>query len=251
MQRGDIYLIDFEPTRGREQAGRRPALIISTAAFNKHQVPWVCPVTSGGVGARHAGFAISLQNCGTATTGVVLIQHLRALDLRERRARFIERAPDFLVDEVIGAIQDILESARADWRCPAARPFSDSFINQGLLRRRSCGRSGLAFGAGGFARSRQLTGVAVEASTHGALHAAINGLAERFDVALAGFPALGHLLKLGGSRNSLSRSWCCRRRRLGERCRCDDAYSSSDDQGFDGHGCVLSVENRASPVDAI
>ena len=109
MQRGDIYLIDFEPTRGREQSGRRPALIVTTAQFNRHQLPWVCPVTTGGVGARHAGFAISLQNCGTDTTGVVLVHQLRSLDLRDRRARFIERAPHFLVDAVLGAIQDILE----------------------------------------------------------------------------------------------------------------------------------------------
>jgi hypothetical protein len=54
--------------------------------------------------ARHAGFAVSLSGAGTETQGIVLCNQLRILDLQARKARFIERMPDFIVDEVLAKI---------------------------------------------------------------------------------------------------------------------------------------------------
>ena len=109
MDRGDIYFVDLEPTRGKEQRGRRPVLVVSRKAFNVHNPALVCPITSGGASARLAGFTVSLALTGTQTTGVVLCSQIRALDLRNRRGKRIERAPESVVDEVIAALQDLLE----------------------------------------------------------------------------------------------------------------------------------------------
>lgn len=109
MERGDIYTVDLDPTVGHEQQGRRPVLVVTPAAFNRHTPPLVCPVTSGGAGARLAGFTVSLMNTGLKTTGVVLCSQMRTLDLRARRGRRIERVPDEIIAEVLAVIRDILE----------------------------------------------------------------------------------------------------------------------------------------------
>jgi mRNA interferase ChpB len=109
MDRGDIYLVDLEPTRGAEQRGRRPVMVITRAAFNKHNPPWVCPITSGGVAARLAGFTVSLMATGLKTTGVVLCSQIRTLDIKERRGKRIERAGEAVVDEVMAVVGDVLE----------------------------------------------------------------------------------------------------------------------------------------------
>jgi mRNA interferase ChpB len=109
VERGDIYLVDLEPTRGKEQRGKRPVLIVSRKAFNAQNPAWVCPITSSGVATRLAGFTVSLATTGLKTTGVVLCSQIRALGIKERRGKRIERAPDLIVDEVLAALQDILE----------------------------------------------------------------------------------------------------------------------------------------------
>ena len=109
MERGDIYLVDLEPTRGREQRGRRPVLVVSREAFNAVSPPLVCPITSGGTADRYAGFAVSLATTGLKTTGVVLCNQIRALDITGRNGRRVERAPADVVDEVIAVLQDLIE----------------------------------------------------------------------------------------------------------------------------------------------
>lgn len=108
MERGDIYLVDLDPTRGHEQRGKRPVLIVSKAAFNKLSPPLVCPIATAAVGQRMAGFTVSLQGAGIQTTGVVLCSQLRALDLKVRNGRQIEAAPDFIVGPVLDCLRDIL-----------------------------------------------------------------------------------------------------------------------------------------------
>ena len=109
MDRGDIYAIDLEPAKGREQRGARPVMIVTTGAFNKLTPPLVCPIATAAVGQRLAGLAVPLQGAGTATTGVVLCAQVRALDIRARNGRKIETAPDFVVDLVLDCLRDILE----------------------------------------------------------------------------------------------------------------------------------------------
>lgn len=109
MDRGDIFLVNLDPIEGREQAGARYVLVVSSKAFNSLGTPLICPITQGGNFARHAGFAVSLSGAGTATQGVVLCNQPRVLDMQARKARFMERAPDFIVDEVLSRLSTILE----------------------------------------------------------------------------------------------------------------------------------------------
>ena len=110
MERGDIYLVSLDPTAGHEQQGRRPVLVISPGKFNRLTlVPVVVPITTGGSFARTAGFAVSLAGAGTQTTGVVRRDQPRALDLRARRARRLERVPEHIVDEVLSKVAPLFE----------------------------------------------------------------------------------------------------------------------------------------------
>ncbi len=68
MKRGDIYMVDLEPTPGCEQRGHRSVVIVSPSDFNRATgLPVVLPITTGGDFARRIGFAVALV--GTKTTG--------------------------------------------------------------------------------------------------------------------------------------------------------------------------------------
>lgn len=63
MERGDIDAVGLDPTRGHEQQGQRPVLVVSATAFNRvTRVPVVVPITSGGAFARTAGFALDRRD---------------------------------------------------------------------------------------------------------------------------------------------------------------------------------------------
>ena len=109
MDRGDIWHVDLNPARGHEQANPRYVLILTLNAFNRLGTAIVAPITSGGDFARHKGFAVSLSGTGTNASGVVLCHQLRALDLRARSGRFSEKAPDFIVDEVLAKVAALFE----------------------------------------------------------------------------------------------------------------------------------------------
>src|SRR3984893_18464617 len=105
MERGDIYLVSLDPTQGHEQRGRRPVLIVSPDAFNRlTKVPIGLPITSGGSFARTAGFAVSLSDAGTRTTGVVRCDQPRALDLGARGGRKLETVAKATIDEVLSRL---------------------------------------------------------------------------------------------------------------------------------------------------
>jgi mRNA interferase ChpB len=110
VERGDIYLVSLDPSSGHEQQGRRPVLVVTPAKFNKVTgVPVVLPVTSGGSFARTIGFAVSLSGAGTKTTGVVHCDQPRALDLRARAGKKLERVPEVVVNEVLAKLATLFE----------------------------------------------------------------------------------------------------------------------------------------------
>lgn len=109
MERGDIWHVDLNPVVGREQASRRPVLILTPKAFNMLGTPLVAPITTGGNFARHQGFAVPLAGGGTEAQGVVLCHQIRALDIKARHGRFVERVPDFIMDEVLARIAPLFE----------------------------------------------------------------------------------------------------------------------------------------------
>jgi mRNA interferase ChpB len=110
MERGDIYLVSLDPTQGHEQQGRRPVLLVSPGAFNRlTKVPVVLPITTGGNFARIRGFAVSLADAGTRTTGVVRCDQPRALDLDARGGRKLESVPAEVIDEVLAKLAPLFD----------------------------------------------------------------------------------------------------------------------------------------------
>jgi mRNA interferase MazF len=87
--RGDLVWLEFTPQTGSEQAGRRPALVISPRAYNaKVGLALFCPVTSR---VKGYPFEVALPD-GGSVVGVVLADQLKSLDWRARKAKLIERA---------------------------------------------------------------------------------------------------------------------------------------------------------------
>jgi mRNA-degrading endonuclease toxin of MazEF toxin-antitoxin module len=109
VERGDLYHVDLNPIKGREQAGPRYVLLVTRKIFNKLGTPLVCPVTQGGEFARNAGFAVSLSGAGTKVQDVVLCNQPRVLDLKERGGKFVERVPDFIMNEVLAKLATLIE----------------------------------------------------------------------------------------------------------------------------------------------
>ncbi|MBC7503143.1 MAG: type II toxin-antitoxin system ChpB family toxin [Herminiimonas sp.] len=107
--RGDIVLVNLDPTKGHEQQGVRPALVLSTSVFNALGVVLVAPISQGGDFARHAGFAAPLSGSGTKTQGVALVNQVRMLDLEARGAKRVETAPEFVVDDALARLRAITD----------------------------------------------------------------------------------------------------------------------------------------------
>ena len=82
---GDLIWTDFDPTKGREQSGRRPALVISAATFTANTgLAVVCPITS-----RVRPFPTSVVlPPGLPVTGEILTSHVRSIDTLARPIRY-------------------------------------------------------------------------------------------------------------------------------------------------------------------
>lgn len=94
---GHIVWLRFSPQAGREQAGRRPALVLSPQGYNeKTNLALFCPITSR---VKGYPFEVRLPDSG-AVSGVILADQVRSLDWRVRGARFEAEAPTHLVAEV-------------------------------------------------------------------------------------------------------------------------------------------------------
>jgi mRNA interferase ChpB len=106
MKRGDIYLVNLEPTAGREQQGSRPVVIVSPTAFNAlTKLPVVVPITNGGAFAKRIGFSVPIS--GTKTTGLVRCDQPRAVDLGARGARKVDSLPAAILDDVLARVATI------------------------------------------------------------------------------------------------------------------------------------------------
>jgi mRNA-degrading endonuclease toxin of MazEF toxin-antitoxin module len=110
MDRGEIWHADLDPSAGREQRGKRYVFVVSPKSFNLITgVPIVVPITIGGNQARMQGFTVSLTGTGLQTSGVIRCDQPRAIDLSARNGRRIEKAPDYLVDDVLAKLATIFE----------------------------------------------------------------------------------------------------------------------------------------------
>jgi Growth inhibitor len=106
VSQGDIIKLDFNPQSGHEQAGYRPAVVISNNTFNERtNLTIVCPITNN---VRPFPLHVPLDE-RTQTTGVVLCQHIKALDLNARNFSVVERLPDDLLAEVVSTVFSEIE----------------------------------------------------------------------------------------------------------------------------------------------
>ena len=105
-KQGDIIIMNFDPQAGFEQSGRRPALVVSDINYNRHfKAAMVCPITN--TDKDHA-FHIRLDG-RTQTTGVILCDQVRALDINARNAVYKESVPEDILDEAIDLICSFIE----------------------------------------------------------------------------------------------------------------------------------------------
>jgi mRNA interferase MazF len=103
--RGDLVWLEFTPQKGSEQAGRRPALVISPMAYNaKVGLALFCPVTSR---VKGYPFEVALPE-GIGVLGVVLADQLKSLDWRARKAKLIERASPEVLAMVTARVLPLL-----------------------------------------------------------------------------------------------------------------------------------------------
>ncbi len=101
VRQGDIIKLDFNPQAGHEQAGYRPAVVLSNAIFNeKTNLTIVCPITNTN---NAFPLHIPLDN-RTTTTGVILCEHIKALDLNSRPYRIVESLPADLLQRAVDLV---------------------------------------------------------------------------------------------------------------------------------------------------
>lgn len=106
--RGDFVWLEFDPQSGHEQAGRRPALVISPREYNRRAgLALCCPVTS-----RVKGYPFEVAvPAGSKVEGAVLADQVKSLDWRGRKAAWIAGAPAEVLDETVAKILALVEPA--------------------------------------------------------------------------------------------------------------------------------------------
>jgi mRNA interferase ChpB len=109
FDRGDVVSVPLDPAVGHEQRGTRPALVLTTKEFNRLGDVLVAPITQGGEYSRYAGFAVSLMDTGCKTQGVALLNKIRMLDLKARKARKIEQVPQAVLDDALSRLTALLD----------------------------------------------------------------------------------------------------------------------------------------------
>ena len=110
FERGDIVRVSLDPVVGHEMRGdARPALVLTSSAFNRLGDVLVAPISQGGDYARFAGFAVTLMGSGCRTQGVALMNKIRMMDLNARKAKKIERAPREVIDDAMTRLATLFE----------------------------------------------------------------------------------------------------------------------------------------------
>ena len=103
--RGDLVWVSLNPQSGHEQAGRRPALVVSPADYNRRVgLALMCPITSK---AKGYPFEVSLPD-NLKISGVVLSDQVKSLDWRAREAQIADVAPESTTAEVMGKLSALL-----------------------------------------------------------------------------------------------------------------------------------------------
>jgi mRNA interferase MazF len=106
LKQGNIIKLDFNPIKGHEQAGFRPAVVVSGNTFNKiSNNIIVCPITNTN---RKYPAHVALDD-KTTTTGFVMCDQIRTVSPAERQTQYVENLPKEIMDEVLDIIKGVLE----------------------------------------------------------------------------------------------------------------------------------------------
>jgi mRNA interferase MazF len=105
-RRGDVVWISLNPQSGHEQAGRRPAVVLSPVSYNgRVGLALLCPVTN-----QEKGYPFEVKiPTGLKVDGVVLSDRLKSLDWRTRRAEFLCKLPVGVTGEILAKASALLE----------------------------------------------------------------------------------------------------------------------------------------------
>ena len=104
-QRGEIWLLDLDPTRGHEQAGRRPAMVLSPKSYNsKTGLAILCPITNR---IKGYPFEVPLPD-GFPISGGILSDQVKSLDWRQRNAELICVLPSEIIAETLLKLNTLL-----------------------------------------------------------------------------------------------------------------------------------------------
>ena len=98
-ERGDIVWLNFDPQTGHEQAGKRPAFILTEKKFNGRVfTALVCPITN----TIKKGYPFQVElNPAQKTSGAIICDQLKVLDWQARNAAFIEKADKITTENVL------------------------------------------------------------------------------------------------------------------------------------------------------
>ncbi len=107
LKKGNIVILDFNPTEGHEQAGRRPAVVVSGNAFNEiSNTVFICPITN-----RDNRYPLHVPlDERTGTTGFVMADQIRTISPDERNLRYVEEIPHDILERVANLIKGVLDS---------------------------------------------------------------------------------------------------------------------------------------------
>ncbi len=100
-RKGDFVTATFDPQSGREQRGHRPALVVSNTLFNSHSgLAIVCPLTNTD---RNFPFHVSVLG-DPKVTGFVMVEQVKSIDFRARKARPIGKASNSVLEKVLSIL---------------------------------------------------------------------------------------------------------------------------------------------------
>lgn len=100
-RKGDIIALSCDPQSGHEQRGRRPAVVVSNDLFNRHTgLCLACPITNTD---RAYPFHVPCHS-GSGVTGFVMVEQVKSIDYRSRKAKRIGAAPAPMLDEVLSIL---------------------------------------------------------------------------------------------------------------------------------------------------
>ena len=104
-ERGDVVWLMFGPQAGHEQSGRRPAVVMSSSIYNgKTGMALCCPITSH---VKGYPFEV-LVPAGVKISGAILADQIRNIDWKTRRAEYLCKLADKVLEEVADKILSLL-----------------------------------------------------------------------------------------------------------------------------------------------